>query len=304
MIALGGNAILKRGEDATFPTQYKNVKNAAKSMVNLLSKEDIKLVITHGNGPQVGGELLRNEYAERQIPQLPLYVLTAETQAFIGSMLEAAMLNEMHRKTVDKRISAVLTHVLVDRHDKAFGRPTKPIGPHYSKKELERRLRCGRFDFVETGGAYRRVVPSPEPLEVIELESIRRMLDSGHIVIAGGGGGIPMAESKGAITGVDAVIDKDATSQLLASELKADKLIILTDAECLYMEYGNESSGIIDINAGDLKKMLGSFQGGTIKPKVEACIKFVENGGKEAYIGNLFKLTELLDRKSGTRITR
>ncbi len=302
LIALGGNAILKRGEEATFLNQYRNVENAAKSITSLLKKKDMRLVITHGNGPQVGDELLRGEYAADRMPQLPLHILTAETQAFIGSMLESALLNEMGRHSIKIDVSTVLTHILVDRNDGAFKTPSKPIGPHYSKKELEERLSVKEFDYVEHDGYYRQVVPSPMPIEVIELDSIRRLLDGGNVVIAGGGGGVPIARSENGIIGVDAVIDKDATSELLARELHADKMIILTDAEYLYTEYGKESSRVVYMSAAELEGIVGSLQNGTIKPKVEACIRFVNMGGKEAYIGNLFKLDEVLAGKSGTRI--
>lgn len=302
MLALGGNAILKRGEEASFSNQYKNVKESAKSIASLISRRKIKLVITHGNGPQVGEELLRNEYAGASVSPLPLHILTAETQAFVGSMLESAIANELKRKRVKIGVGVILTHVLVDAKDAAFSRPSKPVGPFYSKDELDGKLKEGKFDYVEQGGSYRRVVASPKPLEIMEIDAIRRLLDDGRVVIAGGGGGIPVAKSKNIIEGVSAVIDKDLTSQVIADELGADKLIILTDAEYVYRDYYDKDSKIIKIKAGELSKSLDSFQSGSIKPKVEACIKFIENGGKEAYIGNLFKLDDILERKSGTLI--
>lgn len=302
VIALGGNAIMKRGELPIFSIQYENVKNAAKSIGNLISKNDIRLVITHGNGPQVGNELLRNEYASNNVPQLPLYILTAETQAFIGSMLESAMINELQRRKIKRRVSAVLTHVVVDSADAAFRKPSKPIGPFYSKDQLEKKLGEGKFDYVEQKGAYRRVVASPTPIEVIELDSIKGLLDGGDIVIAGGGGGIPVSKSGRLIEGMDAVIDKDLTTQVLANELKADRMVILTDAEYVYRDQEQEDSMIKEIGTDELTGLIGSFQSGTIRPKVEACIRFVKNGGKEAYIGNLFKLTDILKGESGTRI--
>lgn len=303
VLAIGGNALLDFGEKPTFDVQYRNAMRLARGLGPLLKRKELRIVITHGNGPQVGDELIRNKFAERKIPSLPLHVLAAETQALIGTILEAAIRQELSRIGATKEVAVVLTHVCVKRSDKAFKNPTKPVGPFYTKEQLDEALRSGRFDFARERGHYRRVVASPEPLKILELDAIKELMKK-EIVVAAGGGGIPVIEDGGAFRGVDAVIDKDATSQLLANELKADTLAILTNVDCVYFDFDGRKRPIRRIRAWKLKGSLDEFEEGTIRPKLSACIKFVESGGKAAYIGDLFKLKEMLAGKSGTKVVR
>ncbi len=303
VIALGGNALLRRGQRPTFATQNRNTRLAAKSIVRYIDKYDCGIAITHGNGPQVGEELLRNESARESVAQLPLHILTAETQAFIGSMLESAIMSEARARRIDIKIATVLTHVVVDMDDPAFMKPSKPIGPFYDRGQLARALRSGRFDYVKTGGAFRRAVASPRPIEILELSLVKKLLDDGCVVICAGGGGIPVANVNGRMVGADAVIDKDLTTQLLANGIGADTMVILTDASRLYADYSDKRSGIKEARVADLERMVDSLEKGSIKPKVEACIRFIRNGGRAAYIGNLFMLNRIMDRTSGTMIS-
>ena len=299
VIALGGNALLLKGERSTFKVQMRNAEMASKKLAGALSKLDYGFVLTHGNGPQVGNELLRNFYAQGRVPRLPLSILNAETQAFIGSMIELALNKELKRLGSRKTVSTVITHVAVNRNDKAFSNPTKPVGPFYTEKELERQLKIERFKYVRTGGSYRRVVASPKPLEILEINTIRRLLKDGYGVICCGGGGVPVFKSKGRYTGADAVIDKDRTTALLASKIGAKKMIILTDVDYVH---DDRKKPIHKIKAKELKKTIGDFEQGTMRPKLEACISFIENGGKVARIGNLSNAESVINGKRCTEI--
>ncbi len=303
VVALGGNALLGFGEKPTYETENKNALRAARSMVPLL-KRKVRLVITHGNGPQVGDELLRGEFAKSEIPKFPLHVLNAETQASIGTMLELAIRSELARAGLKRDIATVLTHVVVDRKDHAFTDPTKPIGPFYTKAKLNAELKKEKFDFISEEGKYRRVVASPKPLAIVEVEAIKRLTALGTIVIASGGGGIPVFKDGNAYSGAKAVIDKDRTAQLLATSMGASRLIILTNVGFVYRDYGRKRLPIRAMNAAELSDVLGTFERGTMRPKLEACLHFVQQGGKKAYIGDLFRLDSVLSGKTGTTITK
>jgi carbamate kinase len=304
VVALGGNALLDYGERPTFRVQFRNASRMARSLGTLLDREDTSIVITHGNGPQVGDELLRNEYAKGEMPKLPLHALIAETQASIGTMLELALKQELARLGSEREVAVLLTHVCVDGSDKAFDKPTKPVGPFYTRAQLEAELRRERFCFVKERGKYRRVVASPEPLRIMEIDAVRTLVNRNAIVIAAGGGGIPVIEGRGVYKGVDAVIDKDLTAQLLASAVDADVLAILTNVDCVYRDYKSRKRPIGRIGIGELEPTLGSFEEGTMRPKLRACVRFIENGGRTAYIGNLFRFDAMLAGKSGTKIVR
>ncbi len=298
VIALGGNALLQNGEKPSFPVQLKNARRTAKSIARRLAKEKA-FVITHGNGPQVGYELLRNIYAGRKLPQMPLRIINAETQAIIGSILQSAIASELEKIGSKKRICTVLTHVVVDRKDKAFENPTKPIGPLYSKKELQKQLKIEKFDYVMTGLLYRRVVASPRPLKIIEIGQIKELVEDGFGVICCGGGGIPIFDDW---NGANAVIDKDRTTQHLANSIKASRMAILTNVDCVYKDYLGRRVPIKKIEASSIGESLGDFDEGTMRPKLEACTDFIMNGGKRAYIGSLFSLDSALAGTSGTLI--
>ena len=304
VIALGGNSVLEEGERPTFESQFSHVAKAAENIAKMLKKRDFGLVITHGNGPQVGDELLRNEIGKKTIPKLPLFSVNAETQAFIGSMIEVALRNSFVKFGVHKDIAVVLTHMVVDREDPAFRKPTKPIGPFYTKSRLKEELKLEKFDYVVEKGMYRRVVASPFPKQVLEIDSISRLVEGGKVVIAGGGGGVPLYHEGSKLIGVNAVIDKDYEARLIANSINASEMIILTDVDYVYSDFPNSKRAIRSVKAEYIKKILGRFEAGTMYPKIRACVDFIENGGKGACIGNLSRLGEIIEGTSGTRITR
>src|SRR5438552_2958100 len=232
VVALGGNALMRPGELGTAAEQLANLRRAIGALRPLLAQNG--LVITHGNGPQVGNELIRQERAAEEVPPLPLWLAVAQTQAEIGALIAAEL-----RPVVEGPVACVLTHVRVAPHDPAFDRPTKPIGPFYTPQEAERLQReRGWVMSADANRGHRRVVPSPDPLEIVELEAIRSLADAGTVAIACGGGGIPVVRRGDRLVGVDAVIDKDRASALLARELRADRLFVLTEVPAVYERFG------------------------------------------------------------------
>lgn len=302
VIALGGNALLDPSGRQSFAKENKNINRVSRDIARLCKDGDYRIVITHGNGSQVGDEVLRNEHAKKYVPKLPLYVLNAETQALIGTVVETALRNNLILLGIKRDVCVILAHVLVERNDRAFKRPTKQVGPFYDKKELDKELKLEKFNYIKSGSKYRRVVASPKPREILEVETIRDEF-SKKIIVTCGGGGVPTIKSGKGLSGINAVIDKDLTSQLLANSIKAESLVILTNADYIYADYKKKKGKIKKISARILRKNLDKFEEGTIRPKVEACINFVENGGKEAYIGNVYKLDSILKGSSGTKIT-
>jgi carbamate kinase len=300
VIALGGNALLNPSGKQSFSTESNNMDRIAKDIA-LLSKK-YNIVITHGNGSQVGDELMRNEHAKKFVPQLPLYLLNAETQAQIGSVIETSLRNSLAKLKIKKDVCVVLSHVVVESNDAAFKSPTKQVGPFYTKSELQAELKLDKFDYIKVGNSYRRVVASPKPKGIVELNSIKLLCKTG-IVVTCGGGGIPTVKGKG-LRKLNAVIDKDLTTQLLANLLGVDVMLILTNADYVYSDYKSKKNPIKSTSAKLLKTRIGSFEQGTMKPKIEACINFVENGGKAAYIGNIFKIHDILNESTGTKIYR
>ena len=289
---------MNKGEEPTFGVQSKNAARAAHTLAPLLA-QDRRFLITHGNGPQVGEELLRNKYALGHVPSLPMHILNAETQALIGSIFETALLEEFRKMGVSKGVSTIVTHVLVDKDDPGFKRPTKPVGPFYTKKQLEGELKKEGFEYAKFGGEYRRVVASPKPLEILELEAIKQAAERG-IVICCGGGGIPILKGIGFHSG-RAVIDKDLTSALLAYSVGASELTILSNVD--HINDPKTGKPIRRTTAKELKKRLGEFEEGTMQPKVEACINFIDGKkGRIARVGNLFKVTEKAGTDFGTTI--
>ncbi len=308
VIALGGNALIKKGEKGTFEEQYKNIQQVAKSLAQLIIM-NYRIVITHGNGPQVGATLLRHEAGQKlfDIPALPMDACAAETQGFIGYIIQHALQNELNYRGINTQVLTIITRVLVDKNDPAFKNPTKPVGPFYSKEEIKILLeKHPDWKIVEDSGrGYRRVVPSPDPKNIIEFKAIKTLIDNGFIVIASGGGGIPVIEENGALKGIEAVIDKDLASERLATSIRADRLIILTDVDAAYVNYGTSYQRKIDyIHIDQIKKYYdeGHFKPGSMGPKILASIRFIENGGKEAIIAHLDKLIDAINGKEGTHI--
>jgi carbamate kinase len=290
VVALGGNALTRPGERGTAAEQLANVRRAVVALGELLAEPNV--VLTHGNGPQVGNELLRQERAADEAPPLPLWVAVAQTQAEIGALLAA----ELRPAVGERQVVVLLTHVCVAPDDPAFDRPTKPIGPFYSDGQAEQLMRERGWTMVaDANRGRRRVVPSPAPLEIVELEPIRAVAESGALTIAAGGGGIPVVRRGGRLAGVDAVIDKDRASALLARDLGADRLVILTEVPAVYRHFGTDRQQEIEaLSLEEAEALLPELAEGSMRPKVEAAVAF---GGE-----TLITSFEGLAAGGGTRI--
>ncbi len=303
VLALGGNAILKKNEKPSIQTQFKNTKRAMKSIANLVKKYSI--VITHGNGPQVGNILIRTEEAIKKAYALPLFMCVAQSEGEMGYMIAQSLYNELKKRGIYKPIISLLTQVLVDRKDKAFENPTKPIGPYYSKKRIKELRK--KFPIVIYRHACRRAVPSPKPLKIIEANIIKNLIKT-SIVIAAGGGGIPVYKRGKELHGIDAVVDKDLASACLAKNIGAEMLIMLTDVPYVALNYKKKNQkNILKMNVKDAIKYtkMGEFEEGTMKPKIEAAIDFLKNSkGKKVIITNFSLVEKAIKGKAGTTIMR
>jgi carbamate kinase len=288
---------MRPGERGTAAEQRANLRDACAALRPLLSQE--RLVVTHGNGPQVGNELLRQERAAAEAPPLPLYLAVAQTQAEIGALIESELAPVAGRPVV-----CLLTHVLVAEDDPAFEEPTKPVGPFYDESQAhELEAERGWKVVHDAGRGWRRVVPSPAPLEVVELGAIRSLLASGTIVVACGGGGIPATRRGEHLAGIDAVIDKDRASSLLARSLDADRLVILTEVPAVYSGFGTDrQEELRELSADAAAALVPELAPGSMRPKVEASVEFVRATGREALITSPGALGESLEGRSGTRI--
>jgi carbamate kinase len=298
VVALGGNALMRPGQRGTAAEQRANLREACEALRPLLGEDE--LVITHGNGPQVGNELLRHERAADEAPPLPLYLAVAQTQAEIGALIESEL-----APVADRAVACLLTHVVVDEDDPAFAEPTKPVGPFYDEAHAHELEREREWRIVhDSGRGWRRVVPSPLPLEVVELESIRSLLGGGAIVVACGGGGIPVARRDGRLAGLDAVIDKDRASSLLARKLGADRLVILTEVPAVYRDFGTDSQQELrELGVDEAGGLVPELAAGSMRPKIEAAIEFVRATGHEALITSPAALGAALAGEAGTHIT-
>lgn len=306
VVALGGNALLRGNEIGTIQQQEKNTYETCVHLVKLL-KDGYELVITHGNGPQVGNIMLRNEagYKEYKIPQMPLDICVADSQGGIGYMVEQQIKNILRENKIRKNVVTIITQVLVDKNDPAFFEPTKPVGGFYLKEEAELLAKSGGLVFKEDPRkrGWRRVVPSPKPVDILNRKIIRDLVKRGNIVIAAGGGGVPvyMDENKN-LVGAEAVIDKDLASSLLATEINADAFFILTDVPNVYLNFHKPNQQKLEkITVQEAEKYLeaGEFADGSMGPKILAAIQFVKNGGKETIIT---ESTQLGNPNCGTRI--
>ncbi|MCF7885459.1 MAG: carbamate kinase [Candidatus Marinimicrobia bacterium] len=308
VVALGGNAISPKEEVDTIYNQFKNTRKSRKAIINL-AKQGYNLVVTHGNGPQVGNELLRVEVAADQAPFIPLGVCVADTEGGMGYMIEQSLQNGLMREDVKRDVVTIATQIIVDKDDPSVKNPNKFIGKWYTKEEAEKLSR--KYDWtakkVDERG-YRRVVPSPAPKKIINKRIIKQLVDEGTIVIAAGGGGIPVyVMENGEYEGMDAVIDKDLASAVLARDIEANELIILTDVNKVLLNYGCEDEIPIDrISVGKMKKHLedNQFPPGSMGPKVEAAVNFIEDGGEIVYITSLENAQNGLDPTASTIITR
>ncbi|QGY46199.1 carbamate kinase [Maribellus comscasis] len=308
VVALGGNAILRDNEEGTIEQQEQNSTETLENLVHLIN-DGYELVITHGNGPQVGNILMRNDAGEQvyNIAPMPLDICVADSQGGIGYMLERMMRNVLKQHGIQKNIITMVTLVEVDRNDPAFSDPSKRIGKLYTREEADRLTKEKKWTFKTTTkaeGKYRRVVPSPVPLEIINKDTIESLVRKGNIVIAAGGGGIPVYyDDEKNVRTLDAVIDKDMASSLLATNINADELYILTDVSFIYKNFGEPNQEKLEfLDYVDTLKYLemGTFSEGTMEPKIKACLNFVKNGGKKSVITEAKKLE---DKSFGSKIT-
>ena len=304
VIALGGHAFMTRGEPTTIEVYEKNAKIICEHLM-LIIERGYNVVITHGNGPQVGNILLKNEIARDQVPAMPLDVLVADTEGSLGYILQLALLNELRRRNIKRYVVTFVTQVLVNKNDEAFNKPSKPVGPFLTEEDAKQREKNLDWQIVEDADrGWRRVVPSPKPIKVIQHDSIKKSSGKGHIVIAGGGGGIPIAEGEnGDYEGIEAVVDKDLTASLIAQEVEADLLIILTEEPNVYINFRKPNEQALRAVTLDETKTLieeGHFPPGSMGPKVESIFNYLKNGGKRGLITTPAKLKDALDGKGGT----
>ncbi|MCL5261366.1 MAG: carbamate kinase [Gammaproteobacteria bacterium] len=294
VVALGGNALLQRGEPLEADLQHKNVKITAEALANLAREH--QLVVCHGNGPQVGLLALQNA-AYTKVNSYPLDVLDAESQGMIGYLIQQELGNHLQ----GKQVVTLLTQIIVDAKDPAFLNPTKPIGPVYAEEQAKELSAKRGWKVAPDGKYFRRVVPSPQPKEIVELQAIQDLLNLGVIVVCGGGGGIPVVRSDNSLSGIEAVIDKDNTAALIAEKINADALLILTDVAAVYENWGKPNERQIKyISPKNLCNM--GFANGSMGPKVSAACRFAGTKNKFAAIGRLFEARELLMGKAGTRV--
>lgn len=307
VIAIGGNSLIKDAGHQSVAHQYEAVVETVRHITDMLER-GFRIVITHGNGPQVGFILLRSEHSRGILHEVPLDSIVADTQGALGYQIQQALENEFRRRKLSRSVSAIVTQTLVDRNDQAFARPTKPIGEFYGREQAEERERVDGWRMVEDAGrGWRRVVPSPLPVRIIESKVIRHLVEGGYVVIAAGGGGIPVvADADGILTGVAAVIDKDLASAVLASQIGADVLVISTSVGRVCLDFGTGAQReVAAMTVTEAHRYIaeGHFEAGSMLPKVQACIDFIEKGGGAAVITNPESLSAALDGSAGTRIT-
>ncbi len=306
VIALGGNALLDPKTNGSIAEQIRTIERSCQKIAQIIA-QGYRVVLTHGNGPQVGNLLIQQEEAKELVPPLPLDICGAMTQGQLGYLIQQKLREALGPLGIAKPVVTVVTQVQVDPDDPAFADPTKPIGPFYSERERPMLEQKGYVLKRVGKGAkpWRRVVASPEPKDIVEIESIKELIAAGSIVIACGGGGVPVVREHGRWRGVEAVIDKDLASALLAEELGAEILLILTNVERVALYFGTPQQVFLDrMSVREARRYLleGHFPAGSMGPKVEAAIRFVEGGGERAYITSLEKALEALEGRAGTGV--
>ncbi len=307
VIAIGGNSLIRRKGNSSFQEQMATLEATGAPIVQLVQGGE-RVVITHGNGPQVGFVLLRSHLARNRLPEVPLDAANAQTQAEIGYMIQQVLGNQFRRIGVSRRVVTVVTQVVVDKEDPAFHNPAKPVGPFYTREEAMRLQRELGWTMKEDAGrGFRRLVPSPMPKAVVEIEEIRSLILAGAVVVAAGGGGIPVVEDDNGLRGVAAVIDKDLASALLANLIGADRLVISTAVDRVYLNYGQPDARSIErASAEEMRGYLeaGHFPEGSMGPKVAAALAFLAGGGKEVVITDPEHILAALAGAAGTRVER
>lgn len=302
LVALGGNALIRKGQRGTSSEQFENLRLPMRQIAKLSQR--YRIIITHGNGPQVGNLMLQQECCET-VPKMPLEILVAQTQGQIGYMIESSLDNELMQIGLDNKqfLVSLLSYVLVDENDPAFQNPTKPVGPAFSEESASKLP----YRTVETPKGFRRVVASPKPLSIVEKREIRQLIRMGFIVISCGGGGIPVIKESRSFHGVDAVIDKDLSSSKLAEEVGADLFLIATDVEGAGISYGAPEQRFlrtVTLPEAEVYLRRGEFPPGSMGPKVEAAVQFLKNGGKRAVITSLENIEAAVEGKAGTQFVR
>ncbi|HUE76957.1 MAG TPA: carbamate kinase [Longimicrobiales bacterium] len=304
VVALGGNALQPSGGRGDIYEQFAHTRDSLDPLVSL-AREGWRIAVVHGNGPQIGDDIRRNEAARSDLPPLPVGVLVAGTEGWIGYMIQQSLQNALDRFGVKRDVVTVITQVVVDRDDPATHEPIKPIG-RVVGEAAARRLREEGVPLREVPGGYRRLIASPVPIRIVEHAQIRRLVEGGTIVIAAGGGGCPVYMDPGlGIEGVDAVIDKDRAAQVLAADIDASQLVILTDVEGVYRKFGTPEEELIgEMTASEARRMIaaGELGKGSMGPKVEAAVAFVEGGGNAGHIGRLDQGLDVVEGKTGTTI--
>ncbi len=305
VIALGGNALSPAGGAGDVREMRTAIEATAQTLVDLV-EQGAQLMVTHGNGPQVGRILLQQEYASQVVPAMPMDVCGAESQGQIGYLLCAALDGALARRGVDARALCIVTQVVVDGRDPAFRRPTKPVGPSYERPEAQRIAHETGYVFgIMPDGRWRRVVASPVPQRIVEADALRGLIDAGYVVVAGGGGGVPVVELDGNYHGVEAVIDKDLTGSRLAALIEADQFVILTEVPRVQVGFGTAAARELPrLTVAAALEFLaaGEFPEGSMGPKVSACVSFVQGGGRRAVIGALVAAHEVVFGDAGTVI--
>lgn len=308
VVALGGNSLIRPGDEGTADQQFERMHKTCDILADMLS-EGYDIVFTHGNGPQVGNILLQNELSEGTVPPMPLDVCGAQSQGQIGYMFQQTLKNELENKGIDRNVTSVITQVVVDESDPAFEEPSKFVGPYYDEEEVEKLKEKKDWTIKQTAKhKYRRVVPSPEPKRIVEAEVINDLVfsgEKGHIVIAAGGGGVPVIEKDENLEGVEGVIDKDLASAVLANSIDETFFIMLTRIDHVYLNYGEmDQEPISSMTLAEAKQYLedNHFPPGSMGPKIEASIRFLEGGGEKVLITSPEKLSESLEGNSGTYI--
>lgn len=306
VVAIGGNAITREFEEGNITQQFANTRRSLVGVADLI-EAGYRVLLTHGNGPQVGNALLRVEETRHLVPPLPLGVIVADLQGGMGYMIQQSLQNKLHKRGVKRHVVTVVTQVIVDKDDPSILNPTKFVGPFYPPEKVEELQRTRGWTIKEDPGrGWRRVVPSPLPREIVEKDTIRKLFEEGTVVIAAGGGGIPVyVEEDGTLEGVDGVVDKDRTAAILGRDVGAEELYILTAVEKVALNYRQDNELWLDtMTVAEAKRYLeeGHFPKGSMGPKIEAAIQFLESGGKQVIITSIGRLTDAARGTTGTRI--
>ncbi len=305
VVALGGNAILQPGQAGTAEEQLQNIETTCRQIADLVA-DGHRVVVTHGNGPQVGNLLIQQEEASATVPPLPMDVCGAESQGMLGYWIQNRLDNLLRARGIQRTVVSLVTQVLVDPHDPAFGAPTKPVGPFYTPARAQKLMRTRGWVMKEDASrGWRRVVPSPDPVRIWEEEAILRLVETGAVVICSGGGGVPVYLDDAGLTGCEAVIDKDLAGERLAVAVGADLFCILTDVDHVYVNYKQPNQVQLDVvTVNDMRcyQREGHFKAGSMGPKVEAILRFVQDTGRPGVIASLKEATAAVSGRAGTTI--